>query len=183
MTAVATGANGAWVCPEAVKARIVVETFEEGATVAGIAGRHGLSRTRLSGWRRMARDGLLGPVAGAGDDPFCFVPLTVHEAPLPRRDQVGPGADAHLVIGTGCMGPPCRPIVPVEPEQGPCPHETARSHGSAVPARAALPTGGKFEPDRVLRFGREVSGLHAVLLRVVVEREVGLVQVGGCEVL
>ncbi|MXY39467.1 MAG: transposase [Rhodospirillaceae bacterium] len=75
--AVATGANGARVWPEAVKARIVEETFEEGATVAGVARRHGLSRTQLSGWRRMARDGLLGPVAGAGDDPFGLVPVTV----------------------------------------------------------------------------------------------------------
>lgn len=75
--AAATGANGARVWPEAVKARIVEETFEEGATVAGVARRHGLSRTQLSGWRRMARDGLLGPVAGAGDDPFGLVPVTV----------------------------------------------------------------------------------------------------------
>ena len=63
---VATGANGARVWPEAVKARLVQETFEEGATVAGVARRHGLSRTQLSGWRRLARDGLLGPVVGAG---------------------------------------------------------------------------------------------------------------------
>ena len=74
------GANGGRVWPEAVKARIVAETFEEGATVAGVARRHDLSRTQLSGWRRMARDGLLGPVAGAGDDPFGFVPVTVSAA-------------------------------------------------------------------------------------------------------
>ena len=70
---VATGANGARVWPEAVKARLVQETFEEGATVAGVARRHGLSRTQLSGWRRLARDGLLGPVVGAGEDPFGLV--------------------------------------------------------------------------------------------------------------
>lgn len=77
---VATGANGARVWPEAVKARIVAETLEEGATVAGVARRHGLSRTQLSGWRRMARDGLLGPVGGAGDDPLGLVPVTVSAA-------------------------------------------------------------------------------------------------------
>ena len=77
LIAAATGANGAGVWPEAVKARIVPETFEEGATVAR---RHGLSRTQLNGWRRMARDGLLGPVAGAGDDPFDLVPITVSVA-------------------------------------------------------------------------------------------------------
>ena len=80
MIAVATGANGARVWPEAVKARIVAETFEEGATVSGVARRHDLSRTQLSAWRRMARDGLLGPIAGAGDDPFGLVPVTVSPA-------------------------------------------------------------------------------------------------------
>ena len=74
--AVATGANGASIWPEAGKARIVAETFEDGATVAGVARRHGISRTQLSGWRRMARDGILDPVAGGGGDPFGLVPVT-----------------------------------------------------------------------------------------------------------
>ena len=93
MVAVTTGANGARVWPEEVKARIVAETFEEGATVSGVARRHGLSRTQLSGWRRMARDGLLGPVAGAGDDPFGLVPVTVSPATSPAeqgREAVAP---------------------------------------------------------------------------------------------
>ena len=71
------GANGARVWPEEVKARIVAETYDEGATVAGAARRHGFSRTQLSDWRRLARQGLLGPVAGAGSDPFCLVSVTV----------------------------------------------------------------------------------------------------------
>ena len=90
--AVVAGANGARVWPEAVKARIVAETFEEGATVAGVARRHGLSRTQLSGWRRMARDGLLGPVAGAGDDPFGLVPVTVSTA-ADRKGEASVPAD------------------------------------------------------------------------------------------
>ena len=83
--AVATGANGARIWPEAGKARFVAETFEEGATVVGVARRHGLSRTQLSGWRRMARGGLLGPVAGGGGDPFCLVPVTVSPASRGER--------------------------------------------------------------------------------------------------
>ncbi len=33
--------------------------------------------------------------------------------------------------GTGGMGLPCHPVVPVEPEQGPRLREVARSHGAA----------------------------------------------------
>lgn len=50
--AVAMSRNGTRIWPEAVKARIVAETFEEGATVTGVARRHGLSRPQLSDWRR-----------------------------------------------------------------------------------------------------------------------------------
>ena len=92
--AVATGANGAWVWSEEVKARIVAERFEEGATVAGVARRHGLSRTQLSGRRRLARDGPLGPIAGAGDDPFGLVPVTVPPAPVAEHGgEAAPPAD------------------------------------------------------------------------------------------
>ena len=71
------GANGTRLWPDEVKARIVAETYDEGATVVGVARRHGLARTQLSDWRRLARQGLLGPVAGAGSDPFGLVPVTV----------------------------------------------------------------------------------------------------------
>ena len=62
--------------------------------MAGVARRHGLSRTQLSGWRRLARDGLLGPVAGAGDDPFGLVPVTVSPAPeVEHGGEAAPPAD------------------------------------------------------------------------------------------
>ena len=48
--------------------------------MAGLARRHGISRTQLSGWRRMARDGILDPIAGGGGDPFGLVPVTVSPA-------------------------------------------------------------------------------------------------------
>jgi len=109
MIAVATGANGARVWPEAVKARIVAETFEEGATVAGVARRHGLSRTQLSGWRRMARDGLLGPVAGADDDPFGLVPVTV--SPVASPTEAG-GEAVAPVVGIALEIDDIRVVVP-----------------------------------------------------------------------
>jgi len=74
-----------------VKARIVAETFEEGATVVGVARRYGLSRTQLSGWRRLAREGLLSAVPADGSDPFGLVPVVVSGASgFPR----GPGLPA-----------------------------------------------------------------------------------------
>lgn len=49
MIAVAASANGTLVWPEAVQVPIVAESFEEGATMAGVARRRGLSRTQFSG--------------------------------------------------------------------------------------------------------------------------------------
>ena len=104
------GANGARVWPEEVKARIVAETYDEGATVAGVARRHGLSRTQLSDWRRLARQGLLGPVAGAGSDPFGLVPVTVSARSGVAEDDGAASAadgiaielaDIRVVVGPG----------------------------------------------------------------------------------
>ena len=71
--------KGGRVWPDEVKARIVAETFEEGATVVGVARRYGLSRTQLSGWRRLVRDGLLSPVSSDGSNPFGLVPVVVSD--------------------------------------------------------------------------------------------------------
>ena len=43
--------------PAEVKARIVAETLEEGATVRGVARSYGVHPNQLTGWRRLARDG------------------------------------------------------------------------------------------------------------------------------
>ena len=102
------GANGARVWPEEVKARIVAETYDEGATVAGVARRHGLARTQLSDWRRLARQGLLDAAAGVGSDPFGLVPVTV-TAPSGTAEDGGPAtdgiaielADIRVVVGPG----------------------------------------------------------------------------------
>lgn len=45
--------------PDAVKARIVAESFRPGARVVDVARRHELAPHQLSDWRRQARQGLL----------------------------------------------------------------------------------------------------------------------------
>ena len=61
--------------PEKLKARIVAETLEAGATAAGVAQRDDLNPNQLSDWRRLARDGRL--VLPAADADVAFAPLVV----------------------------------------------------------------------------------------------------------
>lgn len=83
--------NRRW--PEALKARIVAESFAPGARVVDVARRHGVVAHQLSDWRRQARDGILALpaelVIGLTPVPvppaeIGFVPLSVEpEAELP----------------------------------------------------------------------------------------------------
>ena len=52
------GAGGRRRWPASVKARIVAETLEEGATVAGVARRYEINSNQLSEWCGQARKGL-----------------------------------------------------------------------------------------------------------------------------
>ena len=61
--------------PDELKAQIVAETLEPGATVRGFAARHGLCANRLSEWRRLAKDGKL--VLPASEGPPGFAPLVL----------------------------------------------------------------------------------------------------------
>ena len=65
--------------PDALKGQIVAETLEPGATVRGVAERHGLRASRLSEWRRLAKDGKLVLPAAEGPPGFALLVLSEEE--------------------------------------------------------------------------------------------------------
>lgn len=75
---VMTGPTGRRSWPEAVKARIVAESFEPGARVVDVARRHEVAPQQVTAWRRAARKGrLVLPV----EDEAPFAALVVEEPP------------------------------------------------------------------------------------------------------
>jgi transposase len=63
--------------PNALKAQLVAESFEEGVLVCDVARRNGLNPRQLSSWRKMAREGKLAPKL---DDGPAFAALVVDES-------------------------------------------------------------------------------------------------------
>jgi transposase len=91
------GSTGRRRWPDALKARIVQESFAPGASVSAVARRHGISPQQLTGWRRAARDGILpldGDQMDTARDTPAFVPLEVAD---PAGTEAEPGATEEVV--------------------------------------------------------------------------------------
>jgi len=81
--------NGQRRWPDEVKARIVAETLEPGATVNEVARRYGLRANHLSEWRGRARRGELVLPAEPEDDSLCFAPVVL-SGPRALVSEEGP---------------------------------------------------------------------------------------------
>lgn len=87
--------------PNEVKALVVADTLEPGATVNAVADRYGVQPNQLSAWRRLAKQGKLVLPSAPTDEPV-FAPLVVCDpAPAPSscdRSSADEG-QIRIVIG------------------------------------------------------------------------------------
>lgn len=86
--------------PNEVKARVVADTLEPGATVNAVADRYGVQPNQLSAWRRLAKQGKLVLPALLTEEPV-FAPLVVCDPPsaAPSCDGSAVGKRVRIVIG------------------------------------------------------------------------------------
>ncbi len=98
--------NGQRRWPDEVKARIVAETLEPGATVNEVARRYGLRANHLSEWRGRARRGELVLPAVPEDDGLCFAPVVLSGPRVPSSQEDPPiqsGSSKPIEIVTGAV--------------------------------------------------------------------------------
>lgn len=93
---VMAGPTGRRSWPEAVKARIVAESFAPGARVVDVARRHGVAPQQVTAWRRDARKGrLVLPV----EDAAPFAALVVEEPPAAAPALLSPPSMIEIEAG------------------------------------------------------------------------------------
>lgn len=73
--------------------RVVEETFEAGASVAGVARAHGIRPNQVFHWRRLYQQGLLGNKTESTE----LVPVRIADSITPRRVQTRAKARAQRV--------------------------------------------------------------------------------------
>nr|WP_281285425.1 transposase [Paracoccus laeviglucosivorans] len=86
--------------PDEVKARVVADTLEPGATVNAVADRYGVQPNQLSAWRGLAKQGKLVLPALSTEKPV-FAPLVVCDPPpaAPSCDRSPADKLIRIVIG------------------------------------------------------------------------------------
>ena len=95
--------------PDDVKARIVAETLQPGATVVAVARRHGILPSHLSAWRRLARQGALILVE---PDMPAFLPISVSPEPqVSAADNSAASPELRISVGDVTLHvPACFPV-------------------------------------------------------------------------
>ena len=86
--------------PNEVKARVVADTLEPGATVNAVADRYGVQPNQLSAWRGLAKQGKLVLPAMLAEEPV-FAPLVVCSPPpaAPSCDSSPADERIRIVLG------------------------------------------------------------------------------------
>jgi transposase len=69
--------------PAETVAQIMEEALAPGATVAGVADRHGVARSQVYGWLKKARAGQLPGISVSSAACAAFVPVKVEERAVP----------------------------------------------------------------------------------------------------
>jgi transposase len=86
--------------PDALKARIVLESLAPDAVVTQVAQRHGCRPQQIHDWRRLARTGALALPAPIGHEPApAFVPIVIDaEMPAPALPAASAAFDLEVDI-------------------------------------------------------------------------------------